>query len=119
MPKIFRQRPPLELVERILESFGLRSINDKSWFSKPQIRILNLEELLLELEPYYMPCMASQLKEPLTQSRAITLLRQVLKEHGSSIKIVEKSTGGKKELWYSINTPLSNLEQGETCVTFS
>jgi len=115
MPKIFRQVPPLELVERILESFGLRTINDKTWFAKPQINLPAFEEFLPELEPYYMPCVSAT-RQPTTQSRAITILRQILREHGSSIKTVEKSTGGKKQAWYCISNTATIID---ATVTFS
>jgi len=106
MPVIFRNKPPLELVEQILETFGLKTTCDKAWFTKPQIHLDKLEILLVELEPYYMPCMA--VLTPLTQSRALTILRQILREYGISIKSVEKSTGGKKQIWYSIHSTQTN-----------
>lgn len=113
MPPVFREKPSNELVTRILTSFGLtRGLCDTSWFNKQNIKLLNLEQLLPELEPFYIPCKANDyLNSELTPNRAITILRQILKEYNSKLLSSEKSSAGEKTTWYHIQSykELSNL----------
>jgi hypothetical protein len=103
MPPIFRKEPPLELVTRVLMAFGLKSINDASWFSKFHIRLDILESVLIELDSYYMPCKAEiYLYKDLTPLRAVTILRHVLKVHNVHLSTVEKTRGKCKTVWYQI-----------------
>jgi hypothetical protein len=103
MPKLFRLTPPIEFVEQILQTCGLYSIHDTSWFHKPQLQLEQFEQLLPELEPYYIPCKAQEyLHTSLTQSRAITILRQVLRVHNVTIVSKEKTCGSEKQIWYQL-----------------
>jgi hypothetical protein len=103
MPSIFRKNPPLDIILRVLESFGIKGLNDASWFSKTHIRIDILEKVLLELEPYYMPCKAEiYIYNRLTEQRAITILRQVLKTRDIKISTNERCRNGVKTMWYQI-----------------
>jgi hypothetical protein len=87
MSIIFRKEPPPELVLRILAAFGLKSLSDASWFSKSHIRMDLLEVYIYkEMNP----------------SRAITVLRHILKVNGIQLSSVEKARGGVKTIWYQI-----------------
>ena len=60
MPKLFREIPPIEFIEQLLQTCGIHSIDDPSWFQKQQIHIEQFEQLLPELEPFYIPCKAQE-----------------------------------------------------------
>ena len=100
MPAIFRANPPIDLITQILEAFGLKGLDDAGWFTKDHVRLDILESVLPELEPYYVPCKAIYIHD-LTPLRAITILRQVLKTQGVSLKTSERGRG----MWYHIETP--------------
>jgi hypothetical protein len=103
MSIIFRKKPPPELVLRILAAFGLKSLSDASWFSKAHIRMDLLEACFIDLEPYYMPCKAEvYIYKEMNPSRAITVLRHILKVNGIQLSSVEKARGGVKTIWYQI-----------------
>lgn len=103
MSIIFRKEPPPELVLRVLAAFGLKSLSDASWFSKSHIRMDLLEGCLIDLEPYYMPCKAEvYIYKEMTPSRAITVLRHILKANNIHLSSVEKARGGLKTIWYQI-----------------
>jgi hypothetical protein len=104
MPAVFRELPPLDLVERYLMAYSLRGTSDTTWFTKKACSLGVAEELLPELIPYYTPCKAES--DPLTLTSAFRILRHLLKAHGYDLKYVEKSCRGK-ELWYHIDTPLN------------
>ena len=104
MPPLFREKPPLDLVNRCLQTFGVHVLGDATWFSKQQIHLEQLSELFPELEPYYIPCKAAEfLHPPLTPTRAITVLRHLLRVYNAQLKSVEKARGGAKILWYQVN----------------
>lgn len=104
MPPLFREAPDLDLVERFLQtSVGLRNLADKGSFTRQMIRVQDVEQLLPELEPYYIPCKAKEfLHYSLTRLRCLTILRQLIRAHGFELCGKEQSIGGKKELWYSL-----------------
>jgi len=105
---VFRELPPLDLVERYLMAYSLRGTSDTTWFTKKGCSLGVAEELLPELIPYYTPCKAAAAAatDPLTLTSAFRILRHLLKAHGYELKYVEKSCRGK-ELWYHIDNPLT------------
>ena len=110
MPPVFRELPPLDLVERYLMAYSLRGTNDTTWFTKKGCSLGIAEELLPEIVPYYTPCKAAAEAEVLTYVSAFRILRHLLKAHGYDLKYVEKSCRGK-ELWYHIDNPVTpNME---------
>jgi hypothetical protein len=116
MPALFRKAPDLELVERFLQAaLGLRSLHDQAWFSRSMIRVHEAELLLPELEPYYMPCKAKDFLFPtFTPSRALTILRHLVRAHGYDLHAQERSNGGVKSLWYSIQPKSATLGHSNT-----
>ena len=100
MPKIFRTSPPIELIEKALLCFGLRGVQDATWFSKSCIHLANFEEFLPEIEPYYIPCKAKEYIH--INPSPITILRHLLTSHGAKLESQEKTTNGVKSMWYRI-----------------
>jgi hypothetical protein len=118
MPAVFREIPPIELVQRFLEGFGIQSLLTSGWFTKDHANIPILEEILPELEAYYTPCKAIQLlHSPLTPEKSITIVRQLLKAHSIQLQVNEKSRFGEKTTWYHI-IPKACLPEGDT-INFS
>jgi hypothetical protein len=110
MPKVFRENPPVELIEKVLLAFSLHGLHDFSWFSRTSIQMNMFEEVLPLLEPYYIPCKAKEyLYTTITTARAITILRQLLKTVDASLVCSEKSRMGVKSIWYQISLPSSSL----------
>lgn len=98
--KIFRTNPPQELVEAFLSCAKLHGLQDSTWFTKSCINLPQLEELLPQLEPYYLPCKAKEyVHTPLTPSRGILILRHILSTCGVRL---ERSTSSVKGDWYQI-----------------
>ena len=92
--------------------------------TKQHIHLKIFEELLPQLEPYYIPCKARLYiyNNPFTPAHAITILRQVLKVHSHTLKASEKTRGGEKTIWYQIlcleNDTIPTLE-GDITVSFT
>lgn len=103
MPQIFRAQPPLELLEEICKTFGLSGLQDSTWFSKSSLNLEQLEAVLPELEPYYVPCKAKEFLHPtLTPARGLTILKQLCKAHTIHITAAERTCAGVKGMWYQI-----------------
>ena len=111
MPPVFREQPPIELVNQCLSCIGLSGIQDSSQFNKQSINLSKFEEVLPFLEPYYLPCKAADYLHitPFTHNNVLTVLRQVLKIHGAALKYSEKSTGGVKNTWYQVQLSKDNV----------
>jgi len=93
MPKnIFRTLPPKELVEASLKTMHLTGLTDSTWFSKSCINLQALEDILPELEPYYLPCKA----------RGLLIIRQLLDTQQIAVTKKERSCINVKEVWYQI-----------------
>lgn len=120
MPKIFRKDPPIELVVLFLRACGLKSIHDYSWFSKKHIHLKEFEEVLPELEPFYIPCKAAEyLYKVITVNRAITILRQVLRVYNIGLTSKEITRNSEKNVWYQIQPTLSPTFTSTTTDTIS
>ncbi len=105
MPPLFREKPPLTLVEQIVRTCGVERLGDATWFTKQQIQLTQFSEFLPELEPYYVPCKAAEfLHPPLTPARALTILRHILRVYNAQLLSSEKSRGGSKSIWYQIQS---------------
>jgi len=104
MPKnIFRTLPPKELVEASLKTMHLTGLTDSTWFSKSCINLQALEDILPELEPYYLPCKAKEyLHNPLTPARGLLIIRQLLDTQQIAVTKKERSCINVKEVLYQI-----------------
>lgn len=124
MPPVFREVPPKELVLQLLKTAGLQSLNDSGWFSKTQIQLQSFEELIPQLEPYYLPCKAKvYLHTSLTPSTAVTILRQLLKPYGATLNAVEKTRLSVKCTWYQIQfdtkSSVTNMSEDGVTIDFT
>ena len=100
---IFRSIPPEELVVEFLSCVKLHGLQDSTWFSKSCVNVPQLEELLPQIEPYYLPCKAKEyLHPPLTPARGILILRQLLNILNIKLISSERSTSSVKGVWYQI-----------------
>jgi hypothetical protein len=115
MPLAFREKPPLELVKRFLEIYSIHDMYMCPWFTKDQCSLVKAPDLLLEVYPYYIPCKATFIDEPVSYDICFKVLRHLVKEHGYTLSYMEKSRGGK-QIWYKILTAAPSST--DTCITF-
>jgi hypothetical protein len=114
MPVAFRETPPLELVKRFLEIYGIYDIDMCTWFTKDQCALAKASDLLVEIQPYYIPCKATFIEVP-SYDVCIKVLRHLLKPYGYTLSYMEKSRGGK-QTWYKVShdrIPIHNMCDGE------
>lgn len=103
---MFRQTPPLDFVETILQHLGLTGLDDRRWFSKEDLRVDTLDAWLPLLEPYYLPCKAKRyIHGTLDSQRIITLVRHLCHAHSIQLQVQERVVKGKKTTLYQIFCP--------------
>lgn len=111
--QLFRKVPSDEVLNKIVEAFGFRSLNDRRSFSRNDLHKLNtvakVQEMKPLLEQYYLPCKARTYLNELTEKNVVTILRQCLKTKGFTICSREKYLKGDKFIIYSI-CPLDQKE---------
>jgi len=104
--QLFRISPDLKITEKLLNIFGINSLEDNHSFTKLNLRDLDtvdkLNEMNEELLRYYIPCKARMYLENIDEKRSITILRQFLKIHNHTLMSKEKYVKGKKSLFYQV-----------------
>ena len=58
--QLFKNKPPISLINELVKGFGLEDINDNKVFSRKDIELLNILEFMenmgKKLDDYYLPC---------------------------------------------------------------
>lgn len=104
MPYLLRATVPEDLLVRLLNLLGWKNLEDRSERRHLTFRGSNLEELLTELTPYYMPYAAKRyLITDMPVQKFITIVRHVLRQRGRDLLSRETTERGKKILVYRLN----------------
>ena len=96
LERIFRREPPDELVLRYLAVLGIKGYDDAHWWPRSlvQSKADELDELLLELEPYYMKHKRFHVTRRMTISSYLTVLRHLV--HSKHLELEIKYTSSVK-----------------------
>lgn len=136
--QLFISKPPIELVTKLINAFGIKNINDSSEFSyidmnmnmnsnsnnspgsEPISIISNLQK---ELSEYYIPCKrkiyfdmsgnAGNIDNIEQSKSLITILRQLLKLYNYNLSSREGYVNGIKNMIYKIvvNTKVKKIRK--------
>lgn len=131
MPKnqLFKIVPDLQIIQAILDAFGLDDIEDTRIFTKEHMKdvdtVQKINELIPTLKEYYIPCKSKKYLIDLNEKKCITILRQFVKIHHYKCIGMEKSIKGDKcmifRLFYSdedyLKSPMSK-EKKEYVISF-
>jgi hypothetical protein len=93
--RIFRKQVPDELIFRFLKKVGVLGLADYHWFPKTLLTSTvcqELDELILELAPYYYKHKSFVLEREMNQNRYIQIIRQLLKTKDENLESKEYST---------------------------
>ena len=108
MPKnqLFKIVPDLQIIQAILEAFGLDDIEDTRIFTKEHMKdvdtVQKIIELTGQLKEYYIPCKSKKYLTDLNEKKCITILRQFVKIHHYKCIGMEKSIKGDKTMTYRL-----------------
>jgi hypothetical protein len=104
--QLFKKKPSKELVEKLINTFGLMGFNDDSFFSKKETdknnTISKINNLVPILDEYYLPCKKKIYLRDINYKRSITILRQCIKVYNFVLKSKEKYIKGDKLIIYQI-----------------
>lgn len=125
MPKnqLFRQVPPRDVCQKVLEAFGIKDLDDTINFSRKDLKAISciekMEELKSLLIKYYLPCKARTYLNDLNVKNVITILRQIVRLYGYSISSREKYIKGDKFIIYQLIPTEKRRYQPLTVSTFN
>ena len=102
----FNKNPDMQIIQSILETFGLDNLEDDRCFTKEHMtEIKTVENLTLlkeKLNEYYLPCKSKIYLKDLTEKKCITVLRQFVKNYNYKVIGIEKSIKGQKTTTYRL-----------------
>ena len=125
--QLFKKSIPNDLLEQILNCFGLKNLDDSKIFTKYDLElndtVIKLDKLKPQLELYYIPCKAKIYLNNITTKKCITILRQIIKLFNYNLRSSEKYIAKKKKIAYQIIPKNNNLtpkiiNQKNTIITF-
>jgi len=109
--QLFRVKPDIEFINKLLKCFGLENINDKNSFTKDKMMSIKTVEKLTNLIPelviYYLPCKYNQFLRELNEKKCITILKQNIKLYDYKIKKKEYVINKVKIIYYFIEKKIS------------
>lgn len=104
--QLLKEQPTKEFLNQFVKIYGLVDINDAKKFSRNTLLRLNTLDKITDFMPdllkYYLPCKVEQYLTDLTEKKAITILRQLVREQGYKVISQEKYVDSKKILLYSL-----------------
>jgi len=104
--QLFKNIPDLQIIQSILDAFGLDDIDDVRFFTKEHMidvdTVQQLRDLSEALKEYYLPCKSKKYLTGLNEKKCITILRQFIKIHHYKCIGMEKSIKGKKTMTYRL-----------------
>jgi len=106
--QLFGKAIPREVMQQLLDCFGLTNLDDKHTFKKQDLiflgTVLKLNTLRPMLEDYYLPCKAKLYLDEMTEKKSITVLRQILRLFKYHITSKERNINTKKIIFYSLTS---------------
>ncbi len=106
--QLFKKIPDLNFIIDFIQIFGLKSLDDIRQFSRKNLEQLDtlekLKEFLPRLSEYYIHCKKLKYLDNVDIKKAITILRQILREYNYKVNSIEKFVDGKKILLYNIES---------------
>lgn len=104
--QLFCEQPSIEFMHDLLKCYGLNGFDDTVEFSKGDLiennTVDKIENLLLEIVMYYLPCKAKIYLNDLNEKRAITVLSQFLKLFDYKLSRKERIVNKRKIIYYKI-----------------
>jgi hypothetical protein len=104
--QLFVKHVNVDMLNLIIDCFGLNSLQDRRLFSKADMMNLGtvdrIRALVPQLVEYYLPCKARIYLNNITEKKCITVLKQVLKLHAHVLLSKERNSRHRKVILYQI-----------------
>lgn len=112
--QLFKANIPEEFLVSVSVCYGIHNFKDDYHFSKNDLirlkTVVKLTEFKTELYQYYLPCKAKLYVNDLNESKAITILRQMLRLFNMVLLSKQKYVKHKKTTLYYISK-LDEIEE--------
>ena len=104
--QLFIKNVDEDMIGRVLKCFNLKGLTDRQQFCKLDLSTFGTVDALNEIKDdlinYYIPCKARLYLTDLTEKRAITVLKQVVRLHSYCLRSREKNFKNKKIIFYQM-----------------
>lgn len=106
--QLFRKQVDEPLVLQLLGAFGIRDLGDRRVFSKHDLVFMRTLDALRDsgvidkLREFYIPCKARVYLDDITEKKAITVLKQVLRLHDHVLIARERNVNNHKVIFYHV-----------------
>jgi hypothetical protein len=111
--QLFKSLIPEDLFKSICECYGITNFITEYSFSKKEMdkmkTLENLNNYKDDLNQYYLPCKAKLYLNNLNHSKAITILRQILRLYNMTLLSKQKYIKQKKTTLYYISKISDNV----------
>lgn len=105
--QLFKNKPPLSLINELIKGYGLEDINDTKFFSRRDLEINKVVEFMNDfkekISEYYLPCKKKIYFTDINSRKCITILRQCIKLYNYNLIGKEKYIKSEKIIIYKIS----------------
>ena len=105
--QLFKNIPPKDLVIKLLNCFGFKDFNDKRCICKKYFKNMKtlekINNLIPEIEKYYLQCKAKTYLKTINNNSAMTILRQCIRPYEYVVSSREKYINGEKLINYTLD----------------
>lgn len=106
--QLFNKPMGEDVLLQIMACFGLSGLNDRKSFKKQDLvafkTVQKIEAIKGTLQEYYLPCKFKLYLEDVSEKKAITMLRQVLRLFDYHILSRERNINNKKIIFYTLQS---------------
>ena len=104
--QLFKIIPNSQIIQIVLDAFGLDNLKDTRLFTKNHMNDMNTVDKIIKLQDklkeFYFPCKSKIYLKNIDEKKCITILRQFVKIHNYKCIGMEKSIKGKKTMTYRL-----------------
>ena len=105
--QLFKNKPPLTIINDMIKGYGLEDINDNKIFSRRELELNKvvdfMDDFKEKLSEYYLPCKKKIYFTNINSKKCITILRQCIKLYNYTLISKEKYIKSEKIIIYKIS----------------
>lgn len=106
--QLFNEAITHDVLLQLMSCFGLTGLNDRKSFKKHDLvskkTVQSIKNMKHILDQFYLPCKSKLYLENMTEKKAITVLRQVLRLFDYHIASRERNINNKKIIFYTLES---------------
>ena len=104
--QLFNKSMSEDVLLQLMQCYGLNGLSDRRSFKKQDLVALGtvrrINEIKEILDEYYLPCKSKLYLDDMTEKKAVTVLRQILRLFEYHIASKERNISNKKIIFYTL-----------------